>query len=296
MSKKNSKYPRFTPVSVETHPIVGKIKIYEFKRFPSTNGDGCQSSFFLNGAKMNKAKEFGIKIFNTSIEAFAAYQRQKIAAKAHLAPPVGVMVRWIIRNEKGTVNRWGYETAIADVSKTAIDVSVVKSNTVSMEDYENFMRGFAPKNKLYTPHSIRTFWETVAENEDAFGYSYFSLNDNYADAYGSLAQRLSVLDISGTQYDDITEVDDLGNAAWKNTRLRLGEVIDRGDEMWMGGDLHQENIGLWQGRVVAIDFGYHCCCPYYRFSPQENYRSFKTSEEVISLGRSIRERHSQIAA
>lgn len=290
------KYPRFTPASVETHPIVGKIKIYEFNRFPSTNGDGCQSSFFRNGAKVNTLDEFGIKIFNTSVEAFAAYQRQKIAAKAKLAPPVGVMVRWIIRSKKGTVNRWGYETGIADISSKSVRLAMLRANPLADEDYRNFMRGFAPSSTLYTPHSVNVYWEMVDEHFIELGYSLHSVNDDLGHTQGSLCERLSKLNIVGTQYDDISGVDSYGNEAWENKRLRLGEKINTRDDMYMGGDLHEGNVGLWNGNVVAIDFGYHCACSYYRYSPDEFTRSIEYAAQIITIGRTLRERYTQLAA
>ena len=32
------------------------------------------------------------------------------------------------------------------------------------------------------------------------------------------------------------------------------------DDAVMGDDLHMNNVGLWKGNLVAIDFGYHCVC------------------------------------
>jgi hypothetical protein len=295
---KSNKYPRFVPTSIENHDIVGKIKIYEFKKFPTPNGDGCQSSFFRNGAKVNNPNQFGIKVFNTSIEAFAAYQRQRLAAKEGLAPPVGVMVRWIVRaTVKGSVqtyNRWGYETCIADTSDNAVNLAMLLGSDIIRNDYENFMQGYSPRGHLYSPSSVRAFWEMVDEHFNELGYDFHNALED-ADDVDCLRARLSIIDISGTQYDDISSVDDIGSAAWKNNRLRLGEVIEPEDDMYMGGDLHCGNIGMWNDHPVAIDFGYHSSCPYFRNLEEKSYIRSVESSDLTEWGHASRERHSQMA-
>ena len=115
--------PRFVPVRTFTHPIMGRMDYYVIRRRPKSDGMGAQATFFSNNARPNMKGEYGIKLFPTAAEAFAAYQRQKIAADAGLAPPVRRMVQVLMRGEcwcddvdckrKGMKFWYGYQTCIA---------------------------------------------------------------------------------------------------------------------------------------------------------------------------------------
>lgn len=264
MAKRNSAYPRFVPVRTETHEILGKVKIYEFTKYPSPDGDGCQTSFFTNNANVDNPRQFGLKLFNTSIEAFAAYQRQELAAEEGLAPPVGTMIRWIIRKRIGnkiqTYNRWGYETCIADTSKYARQKANILGSPTISKWYSDWMKDNHPRATILSISTVREFWDIVEEYDyvDAFA----PLNE-IADPQ-SIRHRMMEIDLVGTQYDDISSVDDVGLGAWKNPRLRLGQTVEEDDGIYMSNDFHNGNIGLWRGNAVCIDFGYHICCEGYR--------------------------------
>jgi hypothetical protein len=115
--------PRFVPVRTFTHPIMGRMDYYVIRRRPKSDGMGAQATFFRNNARPNMKGEYGIKLFPTAAEAFAAYQRQKIAADAGFAPPVRRMVKVLMRGEcwcddvdckrKGMKFWYGYQTCIA---------------------------------------------------------------------------------------------------------------------------------------------------------------------------------------
>jgi len=115
--------PRFVPVRTITHPVMGRIDCYVIRRRPKSDGMGAQATFFRNNARPNMKGEYGIKLFPTPAEAFAAYQRQKIAADAGLAPPVRRMVQVLMRGQcwcdnvdckrKGMKFWYGYQTCLA---------------------------------------------------------------------------------------------------------------------------------------------------------------------------------------
>ena len=265
---KKQSYPHFTHTQIVNHDIIGRCKVYHFNRVPSSADSGSQTDFFPNGAEVDNPKQYGIKLFSTSIEAFAAYQRQKIAADAGLAPPVGVMVRFVIRDKKHnrSVNRWGYETCLADCSTFARMTALVLSSPYVTSYYEKFCK---ESNLLpWTQYSLDQYKKSVDKLYEAgiIRYSFNSISQECPDAE-SLRFRLRDLNIIGTQYDDISEAytsDDFCEA-WRNPRLRLGETWKKSDDPYMLNDVHSFNIGLWKGDAVCIDFGYHIACPSYRY-------------------------------
>lgn len=107
--------PQFVPVRTDTHWIVGKYDHYVLPRAPRSNGNGAQAQFLRNNARPNMKREYGIKLFLSISEAYAAYQRQKLAADRGCAPPVRrmVCVEYRARRNAVIVRRWGYQTCIA---------------------------------------------------------------------------------------------------------------------------------------------------------------------------------------
>lgn len=284
MKKQNkTAYPRFTHDRIETHDIMGKMKVYEFTRYPSVNDSGCQTNFFRNNAEVNNSKQFGLKMFNTSVEAFAAYQRQKIAADAGLAPPVGMMIRWIIhrgglyRDRK--INRWGYETALADCSPHARHVAQILSSPAITDSFLAYLKenGITDRNDPFTKKNVRGFFNLWENEHDGFCSDFDSIPANAigdlvdVDPYSPLEfisennirTRLMNLDINGTQYDDISDYDG-DNRPWGDY-LRLGMCYNEDHNARMGNDLHRGNMGLWKNSPVVVDFGYHIASPYFRF-------------------------------
>jgi hypothetical protein len=265
MSKtKNKAYPRFKHDRIVNHPILGKVKVYNFKNHPNHDDDGAQSSFFRNNAQVNKSKQFGIKMFNTSIEAFAAYQRQALAAQEGLAPPVGKMVRWVIKGNKirRTVNRWGYETAIADCSTPARIQATVLGCPRLEHEYREYLSVYDRKDSVLEMEHFLEYKEGECSGDGTY-FSSFSAQ-SVSNAAGSLRMRLMNISLIGTQYDNIASIIDDGGSWDENNRLRLGQTVVEKDDYLMCTDLHRGNLGLWKGDPVVIDFGYHIAIPEYR--------------------------------
>lgn len=241
--------------------------MYEIKNVLKSNRSGCQSDFFLNGASPNMANQYAMKMFNTSIEALAAYQRQKIAAENGYAPPVGNMVLWVIgKDGSRSRNRWGYETCVAHTCKYSQKKAMILGSPVIREDYNRFCN-----EKMYTPNldrkSVSQYWKNVDANWDIHEYGSCTALDDVRDR-DSLKYKIMDLDIEDTQYDDVSDAYDNEKTEW-NQNLRLGVKwkdipCSEDDAPYMMNDLHCGNIGLWNGKPVVIDFGYHIACPMYR--------------------------------
>lgn len=115
--------PKYRPIRTYTDAVLGRVDEYALRRLRE-DGSGAQASFLRNNARPNRKCEYGIKLFATKCEAFAAFQRQKIAADAGLAPPVRRMVKVTISRSRyfdyETLElrfrnqvMWGYQTCIA---------------------------------------------------------------------------------------------------------------------------------------------------------------------------------------
>ena len=261
-------YPHFKHSHITHHPIMGDVVVYKFPNVPKHMDRGCQSSFYTNGAKVNNPNQFGIKIFNTSIEAFAAYQRQSIAADAGLAPPVGNMVQWVVTLKNGrNRNMWGYQTCIADCS----DLAKMKAQVLGCPPVHDFYHDFCVRNGLTVSISANKLDMFYADFDNGYmngdhnvdTWNVFDTTDHPL----NLKNRLKELNIVGTQYDDISENFDV-SGEW-SPRLRLGESWNEKDDPYMSNDLHRNNLGLWKGVPVVIDFGFHIACPSYRHWNQE---------------------------
>jgi len=266
MTIKSKTYPRFKHDRIDNHPILGKVKVFTFKKYPNPDDDGCQTSFFRNNAAINNAKQFGFKMFNTSIEALAAYQRQSLAAHEGLAPPVGKMIRWVIQDtHRGRkVNRWGYETALAETSAAARIQATILGCPRLINDYAAYVRVHELKyGSIASMQSFLDFKEQDSDGADGRYFSQFSAIST-TNVAGSLRMRLMSISLVGTQYDNITAIYDDGEKWSDNPRLRLGQTVTAKDEYYMSNDMHRGNLGLWKGEPVVIDFGYHIAVPEYR--------------------------------
>lgn len=115
--------PKYRPIRTYTDATLGRVDEYALRQLREDSG-GAQASFLRNNARPNRKCEYGIKLFRTQREAFAAYQRQKIAAEAGLAPPVRRMVKVTIQKHRHydhdnhrMVHKekvmWGYQTCLA---------------------------------------------------------------------------------------------------------------------------------------------------------------------------------------
>lgn len=263
MATKKKAYPRFTHDRIDNHPILGKVKVFTVGRYPSPDDDGCQTSFFRNNAEIDNPKQFGLKMFNTSIEAFAAYQRQSLAAKEGLAPPVGKMIRWIVKNYHGrTVNRWGYETALADTSSAARIEATIYGCPRLTREYHQYIFEMEKEDCALSMDHFLEFKEEECPGDGRYFSSFSAMSGS--NVAGSIRMRLIEIDLIGTQYDNIAAIRDDGMAWEDNPRLLLGVKVTIYDDMRMASDLHRGNLGLWMGSPVVIDFGYHIAVPEYR--------------------------------
>jgi hypothetical protein len=104
--------PKYRPIRTFTDSIMGRVDEYALRHLKS-DGMGAQATFLRNNARPNMKREYGIKLFRTPREAFAAFQRQKIAADAGLAPPVRRMVKVTIMRNRFADILWGYQTCLA---------------------------------------------------------------------------------------------------------------------------------------------------------------------------------------
>ena len=110
--------PSFRPSRTFTHPILGKIDEYRFDRATharwrkqAARADfGIQAFFIPNNAKPHNDNHYALKVYETLTEAAAAWERQNLAARKRLAPPVRRICKFVYPN--GDV-RWGYQTAVA---------------------------------------------------------------------------------------------------------------------------------------------------------------------------------------
>lgn len=107
--------PRFVPSRTFMHDIVGRVDEYRFTRkewarLRGSSAHGVQSFFIPNNAKPHQRNHYALKVYDTLVEAFAAWQRQGIAARKHLAPPVRRICKFVI---DGLEPRWGYQSCVA---------------------------------------------------------------------------------------------------------------------------------------------------------------------------------------
>jgi hypothetical protein len=119
--------PQFSPVRTFTHHLMGKVDVYVMRRNTRVSASGIQAEFLGNNAEPNRRNHYALKLYSTASEAFAAYQRQNVAAAAGAAPPVRRMVM-VMRHGScrcGNINEctgkklcngntmWGYQTCVA---------------------------------------------------------------------------------------------------------------------------------------------------------------------------------------
>lgn len=295
---KTASYPAFVPASTYKHPIMGKVEVFDFtdrpRGAPMSDGAGAQTDFFRNNAEIDNPKQFGIKLFSTSIEAYAAFQRQRLAAKARVAPPVGCMVQWKV----GRWSRWGYKTCIADTScpthavLLAVPEALKRYNAwakwadrteFSLSDNLDFFRRdtdwrlhfkrdadgrIVEKDYAYVRRPLRDLLQDprlegfdIDENGNPRDFRPKWCINNYDAAckLSRLAKKLKDISLTGAQYDNLWEIHDDGSYSFhRDPRLELGSNWKKSDRATMGNDLHNGNIGVWRGRAVCIDFGFHC--------------------------------------
>jgi hypothetical protein len=222
-----------------------------------SDSSGKQSVWLDNNAEEDNANEFGIKLTAQNLgegkakaAAFAMYQRQEAAAKESCAPPVHGMCcfKYYNKERRSVTTYWGY------LSCVACDVDSVEESYDSKCTFNDYLSEQVDK------------WEKYDEISDAL------------DAMGIYSRNI-LKDIAseiGLHPDDINFhewCDENGYEQYEgvgNLRRSLENInIDHVQSDWsligvttrhrsMGGDLHQANIGYWNGDLVCIDFGHHC--------------------------------------
>jgi len=129
--------PTYRPFKTTHHAIMGAIDHYRCDHMPRFSGCGAQAGFLVNNARPNCAREYGIKLFPTASQAFAAYQRQMIAAEAGAAPPVRRMVKVLVRSpwygdDLRTIY-YGYQTCLAyGIGRMEVPMEVEECDDASL--------------------------------------------------------------------------------------------------------------------------------------------------------------------
>lgn len=233
-----------------------------------TSGGGTQCTWMKNNAHVNNENHFGIKLTaqnhgtgNAKAASLAMYQRQKLAAENDLAPPVHGLccVKVYSKAENKVVTFWGYLSCRAELE-------CIDDNPDSLAEFEEYLEECREKWERY--EEIENMLEDIswlssyAQNR-ALGYIKEDIGDHPDD-----------LDFRGWCYDNDKDALDIGDLREELTNLDaqglqhdffpLGSKYP--SHSYMGGDLHDNNIGLWKGTPVCIDFGYHCLSERHRFS------------------------------
>jgi len=107
--------PRFVPSRTFIHDIAGRVDEYHidlvsWRRASRTRFRGIQAFYIPNNAKPHMRHHYALKVYPNLPEALAAWQRQSIAARKRLAPPVRRICKFVIA---GYGTRWGYQTCVA---------------------------------------------------------------------------------------------------------------------------------------------------------------------------------------
>lgn len=224
--------------------------------FRSDNG-GAQCMWLDNNADEEAAEQFGIKLTSQNLgdgkakaAAFAMYQRQREAAKESCAPPVHGMCCFKYYNkELRCVNTyWGYLSCVAGC------VGEIEESSDSMNEYDSYVSEQVYKwdkydeisdaldeMGIYSRNILNDIAGEIGPHPDDCNYHDWCDENGYDmyDGVGNLRETLRSIDISHVQND------------WQS-------IGTSGCHRTMGGDLHNNNLGYWDGNLVCIDFGYHC--------------------------------------
>jgi hypothetical protein len=226
----------------------------------NTSGGGTQCSWIKNNAHVNNANHFGIKLTaqnlgtgNAKTAALAMYQRQKLAAEHGLAPPVHGLccVKVWNKADNKVFTLWGYLSCRAEMGVIGENPDALAEFEFHLDECREKWDRFDEISEMLDDTewlSLSTQREALANISNDLGthpddLSFFDWcheNDYDPLDIGDLKDELLSLDASGLQHDFFT----------------IGSKYP--DRSYMGGDLHEGNVGLWQGNPVCIDFGYHC--------------------------------------
>ena len=242
------------------------ISFYWFDEYLPFDDSGAQCIWIGNNADTDNEAEFGIKLTernltgggNAKTASYAMYQRQKLAAEHGYAPPVHGMccVKWFNKQNNVLTTWWGYLSSVALTSND----SEIPYDPDTYSQYDEYVTMWDDRrNKIGQIEDLlseldvanRDMREIVSTIESTFDglcpdYSYEEWCEEESktvemyEGQMDLWEGLNSLSVEGLQ-DDFES---------------LGTTF--GEHTVMGDDLHQNNVGLWKGSLVAIDFGYHC--------------------------------------
>lgn len=105
-------YPAFRPYTYSEDGTPWFLYTKRFRKEEFSAPSGASALFFLNNAEPHNPNQFGLKLFGWEQEARAAYERQRLAAEAGLAPPVGRFV-YVHDRKQARMRYFGYETGVA---------------------------------------------------------------------------------------------------------------------------------------------------------------------------------------
>lgn len=228
----------------------------------NTNGGGTQCTWMKNNAQVNNENHFGIKLTaqnlgsgNAKAAALAMYQRQKLAAEHDLAPPVHGLccVKVFSKVEKKVVTFWGYLSCRAELggigenpdalAEFEVYVDECREKWEKIDEIENMLNDvdwLSGRTQNRVLEFIRDDMECY-EHPDDISFFDWCMNNGYNPLdIGDLQDELSKLDADGLQHDFFP----------------LGSKYPTGS--YMGSDLHEGNVALWNDKAVCIDFGHHC--------------------------------------
>ena len=103
-------YPKFKTTST----LPDGILVYswdQIRRGLKDADSGAQAEFLRNNARPNDPTQYALKLYNNKWDAVCAYERQKLAAKNNVAPPVGNLI--VVRDKTNKTRYWGYQTCVA---------------------------------------------------------------------------------------------------------------------------------------------------------------------------------------
>jgi hypothetical protein len=230
----------------------------------SANRDSCgnQCDWYDNNAEVENEEHFGIKLTdqnlgtsNAKAAALAMYQRQKLAADNGLAPPVHGMccVKFYRKDSSEIGTAWGYLS-----SRAVTDFDPVE-NPNSLYAFEEYLEEC--KNAWDKYEELESYLEScdwidgynqrrmLSDARDCIGYPH---PEDVSFTTWCYDNEMPVHDLDGLQ----EELADLDAAGLQHDFFPLGHKYPENTNM--GYDLHDQNVALWQGKIVCIDFGHHC--------------------------------------
>jgi hypothetical protein len=244
------------------------VSFYWFDEYLPFDESGAQCIWIGNNAAADDEEEFGIKLTERNLRdggtaksaAYAMYQRQKLAAEHGYAPPVHGMccVKWFNKQNNVLTTWWGYLSCVAETAVT----TEIPYDPDTYSDYQEYVDLWDSRrttlgkvedllNDIDVPP--RTVRALIGDVENAF--------DGLCPDYGYeewCEEESRTTDMYEGQFTLWEGLNNLSIQGLQNDYSDIGTNFE--DDAVMGDDLHMNNVGLWKGNLVAIDFGYHCVC------------------------------------